>query len=110
MIKLLDHHSRELGRYPDDLAKLLELRPRSDEAIKELDRLHQDRLRLLCGCGRILHVVQREFPFLRRNPGQLSTGRECPLCESSGAHEAHSEGASLARRPNTGIGFILATR
>jgi hypothetical protein len=110
MIKLLDYQSRELGGYPTSLAELLERRPRSDKAIKELDRLHRERLRLLCNCGRILHVVQREFPFLRRNPGQFSTGPECPLCESSSAHWDHFEGASLARRLNTGIGFILATR
>jgi hypothetical protein len=110
MIKLLDYQSRELERYPESLAELLERRPRSDEAIKELDRLHRERLMLLCNCGRILHVVQREYPFLRRNPGQNSTGPECPLCESSTAQGEHSAGASLARRQNVGIGFILATR
>jgi hypothetical protein len=110
MIKLLDYQNRELERYPDSLAELLERRPRSDDAIKELDRLHRERRRLLCNCGRILHVVQREYPFLRRNPGQNSTGPECTLCESSTAQRDHYEGASLARRQNVGIGFILATR
>jgi hypothetical protein len=55
-------------------------------------------------------VVQREYPFLRRNPGQNSTGSECPLCESSTAQKEHDDGAILARRQNVGIGFILATR
>jgi hypothetical protein len=110
MIRLLDYQNRELGRYPDSMASLLDRQPRSEAAFKELDRLHRERLRLLCACGRVLHVVQREYPFLRRNPGQNSNGPECGLCESSIAHEEQSNGVNLARSPNVGLGFILATR
>jgi hypothetical protein len=107
---LLDHKEKKLGVCPERIIELLEWRPRSDEAIAELDRLHRERSRLLCECGRVLHVVQRDYPFLRRNPGQSSGGVECRLCESLRHHEIHSKGASDARRERPGVGFILATR
>jgi hypothetical protein len=109
-IVLLDHKNQKLGVCPQQIVELLERRPRSEEAITELDRLHRERNRLLCECGRVLHVVQREYPFLRRNPGQNSEGVECQLCEASHHYESQSAGASAARRERSGVSFILATR
>jgi hypothetical protein len=107
---LLDHKNQKLGVCPQLIVELLERRPRSDEAIAVLDRLHRKRSRLLCECGRVLHVVQREYPFLRRNPGQSSAGVDCQLCEASRDYERQSEGASAARCERPDVGFILATR
>lgn len=106
----LDHKNQKLSICPQRIVDLLERRPRSDEAIAELDRLHRERRRLLCECERILHVVQWEFPFLRRNPGQNSGGVECGLCEASRQYESQSTGVSAARRERSGVSFILATR
>jgi hypothetical protein len=109
-VVVLDHKNQKLGVCPRQIVELLELRPRSEEAITELDRLHRERSRLLCECERVLHVVQREYPFLRRNPGQNSGGVECRLCEALRHHEIHAKGASDARRGRPGAGLILATR
>jgi hypothetical protein len=109
-VVLLDHKNQKLDACPQQIVEILERRPRSDEAIAELDRLHRERSRLLCECGRILHVVQREYPFLRRNPGQNSEGVECRLCEASRHYEIQSAGASAARRERSVVSFILATR
>lgn len=109
-VVVLDHKNQRLGDCPQRIVELLERRPRSDEAIAELDRLHRERSRLLCECGRVLHIVQREYPFLRRNPGQNPEGEDCRLCEASRHYESQSAGASAARRARPGVGFILATR
>ena len=105
---LLDHKNQKLGLCPERIVDLLERRPRSDGAIRALDRMHRERLRLRCECERVLHVVQREFPFLRRNPGQNSGGGECGLCDASRHYESQSAGVSAARRESAGIGFILS--
>lgn len=107
---LLDHKNQELGVCPRQVVEILGRRPRSYEAIAVLDRLHRERNRLLCECRRVLHIVQREYPFLRRNPGQNSEGAQCQLCEAWRSQEIQSEGASAARREGAGIDFILATR
>lgn len=108
-IMLLDSRNREVGIYPHHLAELLERQPRSDSGIEELERLHRERSRLLCKCGRVLHVVQREFPFLRRNPGQSVQGQECGLCMGAREYGAQIKGPGEARCLS-GIGFVLATR
>jgi hypothetical protein len=107
---LLDHKNQKLGVCPERIVEMFERRPRSDEAIAELDRLHRERIRLLCECERVLHVVQREFPFLRRNPGQNAGGVECGLCEASRHYESQSAAVTAARRERSGVSFILATR
>lgn len=109
-VLVLDDKNQRLGVCAGRVVDLLERRPRSDEAIAELDRLHRERRRLLCECGRVLHVVQREYPFLRRNPGQDSGGVECRLCEASRQYEIQSAGVSAARRSRAGVSLILATR
>jgi hypothetical protein len=108
-IKILDRRNQEIGIYPNHLAELLEKQPRSSPGIGELDRLHRERSRLLCKCGRVLQVVQREFPFLRRNPHQAIDGPECTLCKGSREYGVQIKETSTARRID-GINLILATR
>lgn len=107
-VTLLDSKNQTIGVYPKRLVEILERRQRLKEAIAALDRLPRERRRLLCECSRTLRVVQREYPFLRRNPGQCSDGVECGLCEAARDYEVQSASASSSER--AGVSLILATR
>lgn len=83
IVKLLNQNNEPVGTYRPDRVRLLVDSPLSAAAQDALDELHRRRLRLMCGCGILLHVVERSRSFLRRNPKQEATGRSCDLCEST---------------------------
>lgn len=99
-IDLLDRHYRTLAPCPPDVARLLAEEPASQPARDVLARFRLERTYLRCDCGRILHVVERGRPFLRRNPLQpVAATRECGLCESAARSDRDAEGASAPAPP-----------
>ncbi|MFL6284599.1 MAG: hypothetical protein ACJ74Q_15745 [Pyrinomonadaceae bacterium] len=108
VVYLLDDKNQPVAPYPPHLVELLIEGALSPDAADELDRLHRQRRRLQCGCKRILHVVQGNAPFLRRNPRQVERIGECGLCSSSGSG-ARSRSLEVPRE-YASIGVILGTR
>ena len=107
-VEILNHQNEAIGTLPEDLARTLATSPLSDASLAYLDQLHRERQRLRCTCGRILHAVQREYVFLRRNPKQEPVNRECPLCESA-TKPPHAR-VWVRQQPPVGISLILGTR
>lgn len=105
-VSLLNFYDQKISDYPAEKVDLLVDEPFSKQAKIELDRLHRGRYRLRCGCRRILHVVQKARPFLRRNPRQTKEGPDCRLCES---YSVSGNSGSVILE-DSGIGLILATR
>lgn len=105
---LLNDKNQPVGPYPAHLAEILIEGALSPDAADELDRLHRQRRRIQCSCKRILHVVQANAPFLRRNPKQVERIGECGLCKSA---TAGGRGRALdVPREFASIGVILGTR
>jgi hypothetical protein len=101
-------NGREISYCPPRLIRSLVEDLRSHESIERLDTWHRERISLTCRCGATWHVVQRGFPHLHRNPGQVYfTNKECLLCERKPRREARSGRKAQDDRPV--VGLILCT-